>query len=326
MKKMKKMEKKRILLLIIVLIPSVLSGQQFPIMQGYNNNPYNLSPAFAGIKNDKTFFVIYHSDWMGIDGGPTTYQLSYSDKFRQKNFHGGDHINEKPEFYRNTAAFGGKFIYDRTDIFSQLLLLGTYTYDIRINREHRINFALSAGFYKNGVNYSKYLSDPNYMQDIVLTYGQESSKFSFASDVAALYRYRKVEAGIVFSSVMYGTIRYYDSNKYYQPFKTVLLHGSCLFEIDKKWTIEPILVLRGGHDINTQFEISPTVTWNKRFWGTAFYRTEGIFGMGFGGEFFKGITLNYSYNMISNVSLYSFGTSQLSLGIKLFGYSKDKKN
>ena len=116
--------RKFIYILLLLLIPVGLYSQQFPFMEGYNVNPFILSPSFAGLHNPKTLFVDYRSDWTGVNGGPVTYQLSYSDRIFQK------------------VGVGGRFIYDKTDIFKQTMLLGTYTYEIKIFEEHHINFAI----------------------------------------------------------------------------------------------------------------------------------------------------------------------------------------
>jgi type IX secretion system PorP/SprF family membrane protein len=292
---------------ILLMLTGTLSAQQFPLMEGYNTNPFTLSPAYAGIHNSKTVFIDYRSDWSGIDGGPKTYQLSYNDK-----------LNEK-------VGLGGRFIYDKTDIFKQTLILGTYTYEVKLAEEHILNFGLSAGFFRNSIDLAKYYNNPDYVQDPVLLYGQEKSKIKFATDISALYRYKDVEAGILFSNVMFGTVKYHSVDMTYKPLKNYLLHASYLFAIDERWTVRPTVILRGGQDIPVQFELAPSVTWNNRIWGTAVYRTGGIFGMGFGGEVYNGILLNYSYNLSSNVSPNTFGSHQLSLGVKIFNFINNEK-
>jgi hypothetical protein len=47
--------------------------------------------------------------------------------------------------------------------------------------------------------------------------------------------------------------------------------------------------------------------------------------MGLGSEVHDGIIFNYSYSIINNVFLNSFGSHQLSLGIKLFSFLKKEK-
>ena len=275
----------------------------------------------------KTLFIDYRSDWTGIEGGPVTYQLSYNDKLFEKKKLGGDFIYEQSDIHKNNVALGGRFIYDKTDIFTQLLLLGTYSYEVRIASRHKVNFALSMGFYRNSVDYTKYFNDPDYVQDMVLLYGQGKSKVKFATDLSALYRYGQIEAGILFSNMMFGMVRYRNTDMTYKPLKNYLLHSSYLFVIDKNWSARPTIIIRGGQNIPVQVEISPSLSWNDRFWGTALYRSGGIFGVGLGGEIHEGIILNYNYNMSTNVDMSTFGSHQLSLGVKIFNFTKsrDKK-
>jgi type IX secretion system PorP/SprF family membrane protein len=296
---------KKIILILIVLMPTAVFGQQFPFMEGYGVNPFVLSPAFAGIHNPKTLFVDYRSDWTGLDGGPRTYQLSYSDKIGK-------------------VGFGGRFIYDKTDIFKQTLILGTYTYEVNITRDHYISFGLSLGFFRNSIDLTKYFNNPIYVEDLALIYGQQQSKIKFATDISALYRYRQAEAGVLFSNVMFGTVKYANSDMSYKPLKNFLLHASYQFAIDSRWDVKPVFILRGGQHVPMLLEVAPIVTWDKRFWGNVLFRTGGIFGAGLGGEVYKGIFFNYSYNFSTNVALNTFNSHQFTLGVTIFKPKKEK--
>jgi type IX secretion system PorP/SprF family membrane protein len=299
----------KLISILIILFPAIVSGQQFPFLEGYDVNPLNLSPAYAGLHNKKTLFIDYRSDWTGIEGGPKTCQLSYSDKFKNK------------------VGLAGRFIYDKTDIFKQTLLLGTYTYEVNVTEGHTLNFGLSLGLYRNSIDLSKYYNDPNYVQDMVLIYGHQKSKLKFATDISALYRFGSAEAGILFSNIMFGTAKYQGTDMTYKPFKNYLLHGSYLFTLDDKWSVKPTFVFRGGQHVPVLFEISPAITWDDRFWASILLRTSGIFGVGLGGEVYKGILLNYSYDFSNNlnatVPISAFGSHQITLGIRIFNFHKE---
>lgn len=303
---------KKYIIILILLIPGYVFGQQFPFMDTYNVNPFNFSPAYAGITNKKTLFMDYRSDWTGIEGGPKTYQLSYSDKFK------------------NRVGLGARFIYDKADIFKQTLILGTYTYEAKIRDEHTVSFGLSAGIYRNLIDLSKYFNDPGYVEDVALIYGEQKSLIKFATDISVLYRYRKAEAGLMFSNIMFGTVRYHNSDMIYKPFRNYMLHTAYMIVIDDKWSMKPIVILRGGQNIPLQFEISQTLTWNDRLWLTTLFRTNGIFGLGLGAEVYDGIMLNYTYdinfNMTANVSFNTYGSQQLTLGIRLFKPHREDNN
>jgi type IX secretion system PorP/SprF family membrane protein len=303
---------KESLLIFVLFIPGCIFGQQFPFMDSYYLNPFNFSPAYAGITNSKTLFMDYRSDWSGIEGGPKTYQLSYSDKFK------------------NRVGLGVRFIYDKADIFKQTLILGTYTYEAKIRNDHNLNFGLSTGLYRNIIDLSKYFNDPGYVEDIALIYGQQNSIIKLVTDISVLYRYKKTEAGILFSNLMFGTVQYHNSEMTYKPFRNYLLHAAYMLNLDDKWSVKPIVIFRGGQNVPIQFEISQTLTWNSSLWLTTLFRTNGILGLGIGGKIYKGVLINYSYdinnNLTGTVPLNTFGSHQLTLGIQIFNNKKENHN
>ncbi len=99
---------------------------------------------------------------------------------------------------------------------------------------------------------------------------------------------RMAEAGILFSNIMFGTVRYHNSDMTYKPFRNYMLHAAYLFSLDDKWSTKPVVIIRGGQNIPLQFEIAQTLTWNDRLWLTTLFRTNGILGLGLGAEVYDG--------------------------------------
>jgi type IX secretion system PorP/SprF family membrane protein len=285
---------------IMLTMPFGLFAQQFPFMEAYNINSFNMNPSYAGLKSMKTLFLDYRSDWAGVNGGPVTCQLSYNDRFKKN------------------VGLGGRFIYDKTDIFKQTMLLGTYTYEVHLTEEHSVNFGLSAGFYKNSVDLGKYYNDQNYVQDAVLISGIERSKVKVATDISALYRYKDIEGGVLFSNVMFGAAKYNNADFTYKPMKNYLVHASYLYKINDIWAVKQFVLFRGGQNYPSQLELATEASYKKKLWGMLVFRTGGIWGMGFGAEVSEGILVNYSYNLSTNVALNTFGSHQITLGVRLF--------
>jgi type IX secretion system PorP/SprF family membrane protein len=292
---------KRILyIVILVLINGSLFGQQLPFMEGHNINSFGMSPAYAGLQNVNTLFSDYRTDWSGMAGGPVTCQFSYNTRL-----------------FKNVGA-GARYIYDKTDIFKQTLILGTYTYEVRIAERHFFNFGLSAGFYRNSIDVAKYFNDPDYVIDGVLITGMEKSQFKFVSDASFLYRFGNLESGFLFSNLMVGSVKYNNPDLSYKPFKNYMAHAAYNFEVSDRLELKPMVILRGGKNAPDQVETAVTATWDKKVWATGLYRTGGILGFGAGMRLFDGLLLNYSYNMSTGVALNTFGSHQVTLGFRLF--------
>ena len=263
-------------------------------------NPYQLSPAYAGLGQSRTLFVDHKMDWVGIESSPRTSQLSYHDRIFDK------------------VGVGGKMIFDRTDIFKSTLVMGTYTYQVDITESHLLNFGLSVGLYGNSINLGKYYSNPDYTDDPVLSYGLERSKVKFASDFSLLYRFSGIEAGILFSNIMFGDASYTDQDLTYKPMKNYQAHLAYTYDFDENWTARPFLLLRGGQNIPALVEFAGQVIYGKRFWGNLILRSSGVYGVGIGAEVLDSFQFNYSFNFSSNVALKTFSSHQFTLGINIY--------
>ncbi|TFH34098.1 MAG: type IX secretion system membrane protein PorP/SprF [Bacteroidia bacterium] len=300
--------KKLLYISALALLVTTASAQQFPFLSGYNVDPFRLSPAYAGLINPNSLFLDHRTDWAGVEGGPRTYMLSYHTRL-------GDRM-----------GVGGRFTYDKTDIFSQMMILGTYTYEIQVTEGHLVNLGLSAGLYSNSINLGEYYNDPDFIDDPALTSGTERSKIKFTSDLSALYRFKTLEAGIFFSSLMFGPATYDNDQLTYKPMMNYQVHAAYRYDFNETWSVKPYLLFLGGENAPSQVELMAHVNYTERIWGSLMFRTGGIWGIGIGGEVYNGILLNYSYNMSHNIAVNTFGGHQITIGIRFDSLKKVSSN
>jgi type IX secretion system PorP/SprF family membrane protein len=298
--------KKLIAIIIGIVSGSTLFAQQMPLSENYFLDKYSLSPSYAGNFNNKYLFVGYRSDWSGIDGGPKTLSLSYNDAYKQN------------------MGYGGKFIYDKAGIFKQTILLGTYSYKARLTEEQVIMFGLSAGFYSNTLNLSDYYNDPKYNLDPALINANLTSKLKFMSDFSAVYSYRKLEAGVLFSNINFGEAKYQDANVHYKPLSNFQIHACYDFVFSGNWEVSPIMILRGGRNIKSQFEIASEVAYQKRIWGSLMFRDPGIWGIGLGANISRGLKIGYNFNLATTAATRYFNNHEICIGINIFEVTKSK--
>jgi type IX secretion system PorP/SprF family membrane protein len=296
--------KKLLHISIFFLLATGTSAQQFPFLDGYNVDAFRLSPAYAGLYNPNSILLDARSDWSGITGGPITYQLSYHGRFFEK------------------MGIGGRFVYDKTDIFKQMMFMGTYSYEVALNEDHKLNLALSVGLFTNTIDLGAYYNDPDFVIDPVLLNAQINSKVKFATDVSVLYRFDKLEAGVFFSNLMFGPATYDEIDLQFNPKMNYMVHTAYRYDIDESWSLKPYLLYRGGMDSPDLVEVLSHVNYTPKIWGNILFRSTGVWGIGFGGEVYNGISLNYSYNMSQKVALNTFGGHQISLGFALDSFFK----
>jgi len=292
---------------LLIILSAILTGitaysQQVPLSENYFMDKYSLSPSYAGNYNQKYLIMGYRSDWSGIDGGPKTLRISYNDVFP----------------FMTNSGYGGKIIYDKAGIFSQLYIMGSYSYNLQVNNDHHILFGLSAGFYKNRLNLLDYYNDPKYTLDPSLISQDINSRLKFMSDFSVLWTWKGVESGFMFSNINLGDASYKEVNLKYNPLVNFQFHATYLYKINETWDVTPLVLVRGGNYIKSQFELASQVIYMKKFWGSLVFRDPGIFGFGIGANIDKRLKIGYNFNFATNVALGALNNHEISLGIKLF--------
>jgi type IX secretion system PorP/SprF family membrane protein len=290
---------------IIITFVAILSGvmiyaQQMPLSENYFMDKYSLAPSYAGNFNQKYLFMGYRTDWSGVSGGPQTLRLSYNDKLFQN------------------AGYGGKFIFDKAGIFKQTIIMGTYSYKVKLVDNHYILFGLSAGFYSNTLDLKDYYNDPNYNLDPALVNADVRSKLKFMSDVSAVYFFKGLEAGFLFSNINFGDAKYPDVSLKYKPLANYQIHAGYDYKISDTWEVNPLMVIRGGKYIKSQFELATRLTYQKVVWASLLFRDPGIWGFGIGANINKGIKIGYNFNIASTVAPRFYNNHEITVGINIF--------
>jgi type IX secretion system PorP/SprF family membrane protein len=291
---------KKLIFIIVMLVPAVIQAQQLPLTESYLIDPFVLSSAYAGVHNTNTLLINYRSDWTGISGGPKTFRLSYHQQLKML-----PHV-----------SVGVKILADQTDIFHQNYMLTSYAYSFKVGENQSVNFGLSFGFYRNSIRFDKYYNSPDNQVDPALTMGSEKSKIKFMTDYGALYRWKELEAGFVFMNVTFGGSSYPNATETAnKPLANYLFHVCYKYRFNDTWSIKPFTIIRAGKDIPSQLELAAQAFYKEKYWASLLYRGKGIWSAGIGGEIFTGVLLAYSYNAGYNIEISAFQNHEISLGI-----------
>ena len=291
--------KKVITLLSIVFFAAGVKAQQMPISENYFMDRSSLSPAYSGYADPGVLFTSYRSDWTGIEGGPKSLRISYSD------------------LLMNNATWAARIIYDDAGIFKQLYMMGTYSYNLAITEEQKIMMALSAGLYHNKLNFSEYYNDPNYNLDPVLINEDVRSKLKFMTDFSFVYLYKGIETGIMFANINFGDAKYKETDVTYKPLANFQFHLGYSYTLSDKWIINPLIYYRDGRYIKGQMAMAARVIYQERLWGSLSFRDPSIWGIGIGGEIIDGIRVAYNFNLSSSVEINAFNNHEVALGLDI---------
>lgn len=298
--------KKFISIIIAVTAVTSVTAQQIPITESYFLDKYSFATAYAGNFNSKFLFLGYRSDWSGIDGGPKTFRLSFNNSFMKN------------------AGYGVKMIYDRAGIFDQLYVLASYSYRVNVSEEHNLLFGISAGIYRNTLNISDYYNDPNYNLDPALISQNVKSKLKFMSDASVVWKWNTLEAGFMFTNISFGDAAYDEVDVTYKPLANFQIHALKDFSISEKFNLIPVVIIRGGKYIKSQFEVASQLVYQQKVWLGIVYRDPQVIGAGLGASIGSSLKLSYNFNFASGVAMNVFNNHEISLGVNLFDIAGKK--
>jgi hypothetical protein len=147
----------------------------------------------------------------------------------------------------------------------------------------------------------------------------------FMTDFSAVWTWKGAEAGITFANLAFGDATYKEVDLKYTPLANYQLHATYLHAFDENWDVSPLLIVRGGKNINTQFEIATQVIYLKRFCGSLVYRDPGIIGTGIGANIDKGLKIGYNFNFATNIQMGVYNNHEISLGFNIFEYLRKRE-
>lgn len=122
--------KKVILLSAIAL--TVLSGkifaQQDPQFSHYMYNTVSVNPAYAGSRDVLNITGLHRSQWIGLDGAPTSQTLSMNTPLRNRKM-----------------GVGLSVVNDKIGPLNQTFIYADYSYNVKLTKTLKLAFGLKAG-------------------------------------------------------------------------------------------------------------------------------------------------------------------------------------
>jgi type IX secretion system PorP/SprF family membrane protein len=116
------------LLMVIMICPFMVKGQQLPQFSQYIFNGLHINPGYAGYKNEGYVQMTYRNQWMQFPGAPRTFSLSADLSSNE-----------------GKMGFGMSLLADEIGPTKTTSGLLTYAYRIQTGRESFLGLGVSAG-------------------------------------------------------------------------------------------------------------------------------------------------------------------------------------
>lgn len=138
------------LIVFLLIVVGSLYAQQDPSYTLYQYNMNIINPAYAGINEYSEINLNHRSQWVNLDGSPTTQSLSFGKPINDKMGLGLSIVNDKV------------FVLKQTDVYID------YSYKLQVADSTNLYFGLKAGgsFIDIDLNSLGIMNDPVFMENV----------------------------------------------------------------------------------------------------------------------------------------------------------------
>lgn len=225
--------KKLLIVFAIVLLAYQGKAQEFklsPYTQYLVENPYIISPAYAGLENVQRLRFSGAFQWVGLKDAPNTQTLSYDRPIMERSGIGAILYNDKNG---NTSQIGGQF---------------SFAHHLIINdaNEHYISFGISYKFVQFRINTSdfKVLDSGSYDPNDDPNIGGNISSFNSNFEASFLYRIKQYYLSFNASNILNKNVQVFDDTEP-KKLRNYYIYTGYVFELsDGEYEIEPSLYFK----------------------------------------------------------------------------------
>ncbi|OMP30890.1 type IX secretion system membrane protein PorP/SprF [Mangrovimonas sp. DI 80] len=280
-------------------------AQQLPQFTQYMYNTISINPAYAGSRETLSIVGLHRSQWVGLEGAPTTQTLSIHSPLR----------NEK-------IGLGLSFINDELGYENFSYLYGDFSYSIHTGENTKLSFGVKAGFTHYNIDMAL-LNDPSIAQDPF--FNDVSNRWSPNFGAGVLWHSNRWYIGLSAPRLLNtdynkGTVGGTDyvaveRNNYY-------LTGGYVFDLGDNTKFKPAMLLKATNGAPMSFDFTANFLFYEKLWLGAGYRIDERAGEISGIADFqisKQIRIGYAYGYpLSDLRPYTSGTHEILLMFELF--------
>lgn len=292
---------KKFVVILSILFPIAVLGQQIPMYSQYLFHDYLINPAVVGTRDYYDARMSYRLQWTAIEDAPRTMVLSSNGPLKNRKM-----------------GIGGFFINDIAGHIYQKKGGLTYSYIISMTDGVKLSLGLSAGllsFTVDGTKLNLGETGDQVLSNYSQTYYGPDGAFGFL-----LYS-KRLRLGASINQLFGNKLSFFkDGNvgsakldRHYQ------IHGSYLIgQEDATMTFSPYLLLKYVTPTPLQFDIGVKAEYKKILWLGATYRSQEAISLLLGGTIRDNLIFGYSYDfVVSDINPSSGGSHEILLALKL---------
>ncbi|SHJ19520.1 PorP/SprF family type IX secretion system membrane protein [Algibacter luteus] len=297
--------------IFIILNCTIGLAQQLPQFTQYMYNTISINPAYAGSRETLSVVGLHRSQWVGLEGGPSTQTLSVHSPLRN-----------------DRVGLGLSFINDELGYENFSYLYGDFSYTIPVGNKSKLAFGMKAGFTQYSLD-EEILNDPKVSNDNF--FNDISSRWSPNVGLGAFLHSNRWYIGLSAPRILnndYNSST--DGNNSYVALERVSYYftGGYVFDLSATTKFKPAMLLKATNGAPLSFDITANFLFNDKLWLGASYRiNESAAALGGIADFqiSKQLRIGYAYEYpISELRAYTSGTHEVLLMFEIFKIKRIK--
>lgn len=289
------------LVLLVALLWSISgSAQQDSQYTQYMYNTANMNPAYAGSRGVLSIFGLHRTQWVGLDGAPTTNSFAlYSPIGISK------------------VGLGLSFINERIGPSDENSISADFSYTIRASETFKLAFGLKATANLLNIDYTKLdIYDPNDPRF------QRNIEDSFTPNIGAgAYLYSE-NTYVGLSIPNFLETKHYQDDGNYSVAKERMhfyLMGGHVFELSSTLKFKPSVLAKIVEGAPLQADISANFLFSEKLTLGAAYRWDAAVSVMAGFQISEGLFVGYAYDAeTTKLATYNSGSHEIFLRFELF--------
>ncbi|CAM2943127.1 type IX secretion system membrane protein, PorP/SprF family [Flavobacterium succinicans] len=290
--------KTQIITFITMLLAFVSYGQQDAQFTQYMYNTININPAYAGSRGAMSIFALHRTQWVGLDGAPTTNTASINTPINNSNL-----------------GLGLTFINDKIGPTNENTISADLSYSIQTSANFKLSFGMKATANLFNLNVNKL--NPSDQGDAQF----QNLRNVFTPNIGAGIYYHSDKAYIGLSVPNFIETKRYDDNDVaiYKEKINYYLIGGYVFDLSNSIKFKPAFLTKLVEGAPLQVDVSANFMFAEKLVLGVAYRWSAAMSAMVGFQISDGMYLGYGYDLeTTNLENYNSGSHEIFLRYEIF--------
>jgi type IX secretion system PorP/SprF family membrane protein len=310
---------KRWIYILILTMAFLLnaSAQQAPVYSQYMLNGFLINPAIAGSDGYTALNLTVREQWVGFNGGPSTYALSFQTRLMRES-----HISRNKQVKRKSKSpfRGGKvglggYVFNHTNgALDRTGIKATYAYHLEFDKS-QLSFGLSLIGYQYRIDKDRIdLENP----DDVLFLNLDESVFIPDADFGVYYLSKTLWGGLSIDQMLQSSLKFGgDGFDNFVMYRNYNLMAGYDFPLNEEYILSPSTYIKVAENGKVQADITARIYYSQSYWVGLTYRTASSLSIG-AGVSSERLIFGYAFDMgLNSLMRSSYGTHEFTIIAKL---------